>query len=134
MTLGGNVIVRRYEGMKREEDIKTTIGTNLTIFFIVGIILTVVMLVFVDNILTLLQTPKSAFDEAKEYVSVCACGIIFICGYNAISAILRGYGDSKSPLVFVFISSSLFIPAYLPTITVPPNVKPDIILVIICVT
>ena len=103
LTLGGTVIVGRYAGMKREEDIKTTIGTNLTIFFIVGIILTVVMLVFVDNILTLLQTPKSAFDEAKEYVSVCACGIIFICGYNAISAILRGYGDSKSPLVFVFI-------------------------------
>lgn len=106
-TLGGTVIVGRYAGMKREEDIKTTIGTNLTIFFIVGIILTVVMLVFVDNILTLLQTPKSAFDEAKEYVSVCACGIIFICGYNAISAILRGYGDSKSPLVFVFIAGCI---------------------------
>ena len=107
LTLGGTVIVGRYAGMKREEDIKTTIGTNLTIFFIVGIILTVVMLVFVDNILTLLQTPKSAFDEAKEYVSVCACGIIFICGYNAISAILRGYGDSKSPLVFVFIAGCI---------------------------
>ena len=107
LTLGGTVIVGRYAGMKREEDIKTTIGTNLTIFFIVGIILTVVMLVFVDNILTLLQTPKSAFDEAKEYVSVCACGIIFICGYNAISDILRGYGDSKSPLVFVFIAGCI---------------------------
>lgn len=107
LTLGGTVIVGRYAGMKREEDIKTTIGTNLTIFFIVGIILTVVILVFVDNILTLLQTPKSAFDEAKEYVSVCACGIIFICGYNAISAILRGYGDSKSPLVFVFIAGCI---------------------------
>ncbi len=107
LTLGGTVIVGRYAGMKREEDIKTTIGTNLTIFFIVGVILTILMLVFVDNILILLQTPKSAFDEAKEYVSVCACGIIFICGYNAISAILRGYGDSKSPLVFVFIAGCI---------------------------
>lgn len=107
LTLGGTVIVGRYAGMKREEDIKTTIGTNLTIFFIVGVILTIFMLVFVDNILILLQTPKSAFNEAKEYVSVCACGIIFICGYNAISAILRGYGDSKSPLAFVFIAGCI---------------------------
>lgn len=42
-----------------------------------------------------------------KYVAICAMGNFFVCGYNAISAILRGYGDSKSPMLFVAISCVL---------------------------
>lgn len=107
LTLGGTVLVGKYAGMNRPDDIKDTIATNLTIFGIAGIFLTFLLLAFVSPVLTALKTPAASFSQAKEYVSVCACGVIFICGYNAISAILRGYGDSKSPLLFVAISGCL---------------------------
>ena len=107
LTLGGTVLVGKYAGMNRPDDIKDTIATNLTIFGIAGILLTFLLLTFVSPVLTALKTPAASFSQAKEYVSVCACGVLFICGYNAISAILRGYGDSKSPLLFVAISGCL---------------------------
>lgn len=107
LTLGGTVLIGKYAGMNRPDDIKDTIATNLTIFGIAGILLTFLLLTFVSPVLTALKTPAASFSQAKEYVSVCACGVLFICGYNAISAILRGYGDSKSPLLFVAISGCL---------------------------
>lgn len=107
LTLGGTVLVGKYAGMNRPDDIKDTIATNLTIFGIAGILLTFLLLAFVSPVLTALKTPAASFSQAKEYVSVCACGVPFICGYNAISATLRGYGDSKSPLLFVAISGCL---------------------------
>lgn len=107
LTLGGTVLVGKYAGMNRPDDIKDTIATNLTIFGIAGILLTFLLLAFVSPVLTALKTPAASFSQAKEYVSVCACGVLFICGYNAISATLRGYGDSKSPLLFVAISGCL---------------------------
>lgn len=107
LTLGGTVLVGKYVGMKREKEVKETIGTNLTLFFFAGIILTVLLLIFSEPILYALQTPKAAFEKAKEYVTVCSFGIVFICGYNAISAILRGYGDSKTPLIFVAFAGIL---------------------------
>lgn len=107
LTLGGTVLVGKYAGMNRPDDIKDTISTNLTIFGIAGILLTFLLLAFVSPVLTALKTPAASFSQAKEYVSVCACGVLFICGYNAISATLRGYGDSKSPLLFVAISGCL---------------------------
>lgn len=107
LTLGGTVLVGKYVGMKKEKEVRETIGTNLTLFFFVGIILTVLLLTFAEPILYALQTPAAAFEKAKEYVWVCAFGIVFICGYNAISAILRGYGDSKTPLIFVAFAGVL---------------------------
>ncbi len=104
LTLGGTVLVGRYVGMNKPEDVRETIATNLTLFFIAGLILTVLLLAFVSPILTALKTPAESFALARQYVSVCAAGVVFICGYNAISAILRGYGDSKSPLLFVAIA------------------------------
>lgn len=107
LTLGATVTVGKYAGRKQPEEIKRTIGTSLCLFVIVGIILTGMLLIFADGILTALQTPKESFALAKEYVCVCGAGVVFICGYNAISAILRGYGDSKSPLLFVAVAGVL---------------------------
>lgn len=107
LTLGGTVLVGQYVGMKREKEVKETIATNLSLFFIVGVVLTVLLLSFSSPILSALQTPKAAFEGAKQYIFVCSFGIIFICGYNAISAILRGYGDSKTPLIFVAFAGLL---------------------------
>lgn len=107
LTLGGTVTVGKYVGMKQPEDVKKTISTSLCLFGITGIVLTILLLLLLTPVLTLLKTPKEAFFQARQYVSVCALGVFFTCGYNAISAILRGYGDSKSPLLFVAIAGGL---------------------------
>lgn len=107
LTLGSTVTVGKYVGMKQPDDVKKTISTSLCLFGVTGIVLTVLLFVFSVPILTLLKTPAQSAPLARQYVAICAMGIVFICGYNAISAILRGYGDSKSPLIFVAIAGLL---------------------------
>lgn len=107
LTLGGTVLIGKYTGMEKKEDIKETIATSLTLFLITGAVLTVLLFIFVRPVLTLLQAPADSFEFSVQYVSVCACGCIFICGYNAVSAILRGYGDSRRPLYFVAVAGVL---------------------------
>lgn len=104
LTLGGTILIGEYTGSRKHEMVKKTIGTTLTVFFFVAIIISALMLIFMRPLLTLLNTPNESFELTVQYVSVCALGNVFVCGYNAISAILRGMGDSKRPMIFVFIS------------------------------
>lgn len=107
LTLGGTIMVGKYVGMKDEKRVKETIGTTLTVFAVIAVLLTLVMLGCRDAILTALQTPPESFELAQQYVTICFMGIFFICGYNAISAVLRGYGDSRRPMYFVGLSCVL---------------------------
>ena len=107
MTLGGTILVGKYIGMERPEDAKKSIGTTLSIFAIFSLILTLIMVIFSGTILSLLHTPEEAYTLAHKYVLICCSGIFFICGYNAISSILRGYGDSVRPMMFVAIACSM---------------------------
>lgn len=107
LTMSATVMVGSYVGRRRPEDVKETISTSLCLFFLAGLVLSVLLFVFTVPVLKLLKTPEEAFAQAKQYVNVCACGVVFICGYNAISAVLRGYGDSKSPLLFVAVAGGL---------------------------
>ncbi|WP_418551316.1 MATE family efflux transporter, partial [Hungatella sp.] len=107
LTLGGTIMVGKYTGMNAKEEVKKTIGTTLSIFGAAALVLTVLMIIFSPAVLRLLKTPEESFELAKQYVILCSCGIIFICGYNAISAILRGYGDSKRPMMFIALACVL---------------------------
>lgn len=107
LTLGGTILVGKYTGMRKEEETRRAIGTTLTLFALISLLLTVLMLLCADPILAALQTPAESVAGAKRYVTICFCGIFFICGYNAISAILRGYGDSRRPMYFVALSCVL---------------------------
>ena len=101
LTMGSTVLIGEYTGAKREEMIKKAIGTSLSAFFVAALVLTALMLVFNRPLLSVMKTPPEAFELTVQYVAVCSAGNIFICGYNAISAILRGWGDSVRPMVFV---------------------------------
>ncbi len=100
-TLAGTVLVGRYTGMGKKKKVEETIGTTLAFFAVFSLALTLVFLLAVPVILGLLQVPEASYTEAFQYVTVCGLGIFFICEYNALSAVLRGYGDSLSPLLFV---------------------------------
>lgn len=107
LTLGGTILIGDGMGRKDYERVKKIIGTTLTIFAGFAVLLTVFMLVFQRQLLSLLHTPKESFELTVQYVTVCSLGNIFICGYNAISAVLRGYGDSTRPMYFVGIACAV---------------------------
>ena len=104
LTLGGTILVGNYTGMERWDKVKEAIGTTLTVFALVAVLLTALMLLFEAPLLTLLNTPAESFRATMDYVAICAWGNFFICGYNALSAVLRGYGDSVRPLYFVAVA------------------------------
>lgn len=104
LTLGSTILIGDACGSQRFDLVKRTIGTTLTVFAVVALLLTALMLGFERPLLKLLNTPPESFDLTMRYVAICSAGNIFVCGYNAISAILRGYGDSTRPMMFVGVS------------------------------
>lgn len=104
ITMGGTVLIAQYIGAKREKDLKETISTMFTVFMIAAVVLTIVMLLIAVPILKIMNTPTESLEQAKMFVHISISGTIFIFGYNAISAVLRGMGDSKRPLIFVSIA------------------------------
>jgi putative efflux protein, MATE family len=103
-TVGGAVLIGQYFGANKREELSKTIGTLLSLLAILAIILTLGVIIFSGPILRLIRIPEEAFLEAQRYLVICSAGTIFIFGYNAVAAILRGMGDSKNPLFFVLIS------------------------------
>lgn len=104
LTTGVTVLLGQYLGSKSYRDLSKTIGGAIVLFLIIALGLTFIMLYFNNEITLLMNTPKEAIEATKSYLSICSAGIIFIVGYNVVSSILRGLGDSKTPLLFVFIA------------------------------
>ncbi len=107
LSSGGQIIISQYVGAKDDEGVKNTIGTLFTCIFILSLCVMAIGLRFTDTFLMLLRVPSEALSQANAYCTICFCGILFTYGYNAISSILRGMGDSKHPLLFIAISTSL---------------------------
>ncbi|MBQ4109890.1 MAG: MATE family efflux transporter [Clostridia bacterium] len=107
LSVGATVMIGQYLGSGKKDAMEKTIGTLFTVLFFLAIVLTVFMVVFRTGLLKLIKTPEEAFSEAKNYLLITALGTIFIFGYNALSAIMRGMGDSKNPLIFVAISCAV---------------------------
>ncbi len=105
LTMGGTILVGQFFGAKQLKDVQETISTMFVLFFYVSLFLMVLSVIFVDWFTSILQVPKEAYQATKDYILVSALGILFTFGYNGISAILRGLGDSKNPLYFILIAS-----------------------------
>lgn len=103
----GQILIARLVGEKREDDIRKMIGTIFTFLFVVAAAVSVLCIVFRHGILTVLNTPKESYPDALDYVTTCAAGLVFIYGYNIVSAILRGMGDSRRPFLFISIAAVL---------------------------
>jgi len=101
---GGTVMIAQYLGAKDKKAMQETIATLMTLLLFLSIAITVVMLFLKEPVLHLIQTPKEAFEESDRYLTVTVIGTIFITGYNVLSAIMRGMGDSKRPFYFVLVA------------------------------
>ena len=102
--MGITVLIARYLGEKKPEQIGSVIGGAAVVFAVISIVLFILMVGFARPISVLVQAPVEAVDLTTSYVCICGSGIFFIVAYNLLSAIFRGLGDSKSPLIFVLVA------------------------------
>ena len=90
----GQVIIAKYIGAGKRENIGRFVGTMSGFLFVCAVILSTLGLTFQNTLLGLMNTPPEAFEGALQYSAICMSGLVFIYGYNTVSAILRGMGDS----------------------------------------
>lgn len=102
--MGITVLIARYLGEKKPEYIGPVIGGGTVVFALISAVLFVIMVALARPISVLMQAPAEAVDLTASYVRICGGGIFFIVAYNLLSAIFRGLGDSKSPLLFVLVA------------------------------
>ena len=103
----GQVLVSQYVGAKRMDSVRRLIGTMFT--FLLGVSLAIAVICFVLRypILNVLNTPPESYDYTMDYMVTCIVGLVFIYGYNIVSAILRGMGDSRRPFMFIAVAAVL---------------------------
>lgn len=104
LAMGVTVLIARYIGEKREKEIGAVLGGADVVFTILAGCLFVLLVLFARPISALMQAPQEALALTASYVRICGCGILFIVAYNVLSAVFRGLGDSRSPLLFVLVA------------------------------
>jgi len=101
----GQVLVSQALGAGKRKEINEIIGTLFTIISAMGILFSVIFILFRSLILNLMNMPVESYEMAESYLLICGAGMLFTAGYNMVSAVLRGMGDSKRPFLFICIAS-----------------------------
>ncbi|MDW2797353.1 MATE family efflux transporter [Clostridium boliviensis] len=104
LAMGATVMIGRFVGAGNNEQTSAAIGNTITLFMALSIIIMIVLLMAVNPIAAIMLTPDEAYSETVTYLTICIIGIPFITGYNIISSIFRGMGDSKSPMCFIAVA------------------------------
>ena len=104
LAMGTTVSIGRAVGAGDKKRMSACVGNTVTLFMLVSVVLTAVLVLLVDPIVSVMSTPAEAVDGTARYLTVCFIGIPFITAYNIISSIFRGMGDSKSPMYFIAVA------------------------------
>ena len=104
LTTGITVLIGIATGARNYRELASIIGSSVWLFGIVGVGLTLLMTVLHNPIAVLMHTPVEALHDTEHYLLICSLGIPFIIGYNVVCGILRGLGDSRTPLYFVALA------------------------------
>ncbi len=101
---GITILTGQYCGAKDNKSMARTVGTSVILFGGAAVLLTAVYLIMHGQFVTWMQTPAEAAPATREYLFFCSLGIPFIIGYNVVSSILTGMGDSKTPFLFILVA------------------------------
>lgn len=104
---GGQIFISQLVGAGDHAGIRRTIGTLFTVIAAFSVLFTILGIIFHAPLLALLNTPAESMEQAKDYVVICSFGMFFVYGYNTVSAVLRGMGDSTRPFLFIAIAAIL---------------------------
>ena len=104
---GGQVLISQALGSGKKKELNSIIGTLFSLILLLGVFLSAVALSFRVPILNAMNIPVESYDMASDYLIICGAGLVFTAGYNMVSAVLRGMGDSKRPFLFIAIASAV---------------------------
>lgn len=104
LTMGITILIGQKLGEGKREEAGNVVGSGISIFAIMSIILTVLVVTFASSIATFMHAPTEAFDSTVSYIKICAMGSVFVISYNVIGGVFRGIEDSKTPLITVGIA------------------------------
>ena len=104
LAMGTTVMTGRAVGAQDRRQVNLAVGNTASLFMLLSVALTAILLCFVKPIVAVMSTPEEAVSSTISYLTICFLGIPFITAYNIISSIFRGIGDSKSPMFFIAIA------------------------------
>lgn len=104
LAMGSTVTIAQAIGAERKEDASDAVGNTVFLFSAFALLLTAVLLFFVNSVVSVMSTPVEAVEGTTTYLTICFIGIPFITAYNVICSVFRGMGDSKSPMYFVAVA------------------------------
>ena len=104
LAMGSTVSIGQAIGGNDKRKASLDIGNTVTLFMMLSVALTLILLILADSIVSVMSTPEEAVAGTLDYLTVCFIGIPFITAYNIISSIFRGMGDSRSPMYFIAVA------------------------------
>lgn len=104
---GGQVLISQAIGAEKKKETNSIIGTLFTVILAMGAVFSVLIFLSKNPVIKLMNIPPESVSMSNDYLTICGLGMIFTAGYNLVSAILRGMGDSKRPLLFIAIASAV---------------------------
>lgn len=104
LAMGSTVCIGQAVGAGDKKRASAAIGNTVTLFMLLSVVITALLLALVRPIVSVMSTPAEAADGTRAYLTICFIGIPFITAYNIISSIFRGLGDSKSPMIFIAVA------------------------------
>lgn len=105
LTMATTTLVAQFKGAGRHDMVRKVNGNSVLLLVYLGTLTTVVGLSVSGPLLRLINTPADIFPMAHQYLTVFLLGLPLMFIYNAVSAILRGLGDSRTPLRFLFYAT-----------------------------
>lgn len=107
LTMGGSVLVAQCKGANDQTGQRDTIGMLFFLSLVGSAVVTILGLAIYEALFQALNVPANAYQDACGYMKIICCGTVFVFGYNAVCSILRGLGDSQTPLFFVGVATVL---------------------------
>lgn len=107
LAMGLTVYVGEKIGAGERNEAGKIIGSGISLFTMISIVLTVIMVFASASLARIMNAPAEAFSNTVLYVAICSAGTLFIVAYNLVGSIFRGIGDSKIPLLTVAIACVL---------------------------
>ncbi len=107
LSTGIGIIVSQYFGIGNEKKVKDSIGTGFSVILVCSFVMASIGFFAARPLLTLLKLDKVLMTDAVNYLRILAIGMLWVGIYNGVSNVLRALGDSKTPLIFLIVSSLL---------------------------
>ncbi len=107
LSIGISIIISQYFGAKKDEEVKKAIANSVYVIAAAGIVMSILTSSLARPILILMNTPPEILEESVMFLRISSGGMLAMAAYNAIAAILRALGDSKTPLFFLLVSCGI---------------------------